>query len=57
MFLHNSPILAIEILLIGPDSNTFIAITKTLTSLSTAGKSISARVTATLTDPFVIFSP
>ena len=57
MCMDNSPILSIVTLLAGPVPNTFIAVTKTLTSLSTAGKSIVALVTLTVTDPFVIFSP
>ena len=47
----------IEILLAGPDPNTFIAVTVTLTSLSTAGKSIVAIGTLTLTELSVILSP
>ena len=55
--MYNSLILSIETLLTGPDPNTFIAVTVTLTSLSTAGRSIVAIGTSTLTELSVIFSP
>ena len=57
MHVCNSLILSTVILLAGPDPDAFIAVTKTLTSLSTAGKLIIAIGSSTVTEPFVIFSP
>ena len=58
IYVGNSLISSIKISLSPPVPNTFIAVTKTLTSLSTAGKSIVALVATTLlTVPFVKFSP
>ena len=57
MLCYNSLILFIAILLDGPDPNAFTAVTTTLTSLSTAGKSIVAIRVATAIDPFITFCP
>ena len=57
MYIHNSLISPIDVLLAGPDPNTFIAVTVTLTSLSTAGKSNVAIGTSTRKEPVVILSP
>ena len=45
------------ILLLGPVPNAFTACTKTVTSLSTAGKLIVKNVSSVGVDPFIMFSP
>ena len=55
--IRNSQISSIATLLGGPDPNTFSAVTIILTSLFTAGRSIVAIGTSTLTELSVIFSP
>ena len=57
-YVRNSLILSIAMLLAGPDPNTFIAVTITLTSLSTAFKSNPAiDASVTVMDLLVMFTP
>ena len=57
MYIGNSLISSAKTSLSPPVPNIFVAVTNTLTSLSTAGKSIVAVVTLTVTDPLVMLSP